>query len=300
MPMTGGASSGAGGSSSGAGGTTTTGGAGGGSSGSGMGGAVPTEGCGAATWPAGDGTTLQTIDVGGTPRQYIVSIPTGYDPNHPYRLIFAWHGRTGTAAQVARNYYNLKNTLGSTTIFVSGQGLGTEADAADTGWPNTDGQDIAFVRALVTSLESSYCVDKSRIMSVGMSYGGIMSYTIACSMGDVFRAIAPIAGASFGGRGTQCVTNHVAVFAVHGTADDQVLFENGTSAKDTYVTRNHCMTTTAGEDPTACPASPTDACSCLEYQGCDAGYPVVWCTHNGGHTIPNWSGPGIATFFQRF
>jgi poly(3-hydroxybutyrate) depolymerase len=267
----------------------------------GMGGMAPTSGCGAAMWPPGDGATLQTIDVSGTARQYIVQIPAAYDPTHPYRLVFAWHGRTGTAAQIARNFYGLENPLGASTIFVSGQGLGTATDPADTGWPNTNGQDVAFVRALITSLSSSYCIDQNRIMSVGMSYGGIMSYTLGCQMSDVFRAIAPIAGASFGGgRGAMCGTHQVAVWAAHGTADDQVMFTDGESAKNSYVTRNHCQTTTTPLTPSPCPANATDACSCVQYSGCDAGYPVVWCTHSQGHIVPQWSGAGIAAFFQQF
>jgi poly(3-hydroxybutyrate) depolymerase len=252
------------------------------------------------TWPPGDGTTVQSMDVDGTAREYIVQIPSAYDTNRPYRLVFAWHGRTGTAGQVARNYYGLQNPLGDSTIFVSGQGLGTEMDAADTGWPNTNGQDIAFVRALVASLSSSYCIDQNRIMSVGMSYGGIMSYHIACNMPDVFRAIAPIAGAAFGGRSQTCGTDTIAVWGAHGTTDETVTYMSGESARDAYVTRNRCQTTTAPLAPSPCPATASDGCSCVQYQGCDAGYPVVWCSHSGGHTIPQWTGPGIAAFFQQF
>jgi hypothetical protein len=81
---------GMGGTASGAGGT------GGGSAGmgtSGAGGMAPTSGCAAATWPPGDGTTLLSIDVDGTPREYIVQIPSNYDTNHPYRFFLEWHGR---------------------------------------------------------------------------------------------------------------------------------------------------------------------------------------------------------------
>jgi poly(3-hydroxybutyrate) depolymerase len=286
-----GAGAGTGGTGPATGGAGPSGGTGGGSAGTGAGGMAPTSGCGAATWPPGDGTTLLSLDVDGTPREYIVQIPSDYDTNHPYRLVFAWHGRGGTAAQIARNFYGLEMPLGSTTIFVSAQGLGTEEDPASTGWPNTDGQDIAFVRALVASLSSSYCIDQNRIMSVGMSYGGMMSYHIGCQMPDVFRAIAPIAGASFGGRGTMCGTNPIAVWAAHGTADETVTFESGESAMNTYVTRNHCQTATAPVEPQP---------YCTEYQGCDAGYPVVWCVHDGGHTVPQWTGPAIAAFFEKF
>jgi poly(3-hydroxybutyrate) depolymerase len=286
---------GSGASGASAGGATVTGGAGGAAGGGaagGAGGIAPTQGCGADTWPPGDGATLLTLDVAGTPREYIVQIPAAYAPDVPYRLVFAWHGRTGTAAQVARNFYGLEMPLGSSTIFVSAQGLGTDTDPADTGWPNTDGRDIAFVRALLDSLSSSYCVDRNRIMSVGMSYGGMMSYTLGCQMGDVFRAIAPIAGASFGGgRGGTCGTNPVAVWAAHGSADETVTFASGESAMNGYVTRNHCQTTAEPVEPQP---------YCTSYDGCDPGYPVVWCVHDGGHTVPTWTGPAIATFFQQF
>ena len=41
-----------------------------------------------------------TIDASGTMREYIIKMPTGYDRNHPYRLIVAFHGRMYDAASV--------------------------------------------------------------------------------------------------------------------------------------------------------------------------------------------------------
>jgi poly(3-hydroxybutyrate) depolymerase len=81
------------------------------------------------------------------------------------------------------------------------------------------------------------------------------------------------------------------VLAVHGTADDQVTFMSGESAKNSYVTRNGCQMT-------AQPVEPQPYCT--QYDGCTSGYPVVWCVHDGGHTIPQWSGAAIATFFEQF
>ncbi len=277
--------------------TATSGGAAGSTAGStasaGAAGAAQSTGCGATTWPPGDGSSLQTIDVAGATRQYILSLPANYDTNKPHRVVYAWHGRTGTAAQIAgggsRAFYGLK-TLLTDTIFVAGQGLGTDADAADTGWPNTGGRDIALVRALVTHLAATYCVDQNRIMSTGFSYGGIMSNTIGCQMSDVFRAIAPIAGAYFGGRGSACNTHPIAYLGIHGTADDQVTYANGETARDLFRTSAHCGTAT----------QPTATSPCVAYDGCDSGYPVQWCSHSGGHTVPSFSAAGIAAFFKQF
>jgi poly(3-hydroxybutyrate) depolymerase len=232
--------------------------------------------------------------VDGTARDYIVKLPDAYDPATAYRLVFTFHGRTGTAEQIATGfgggYYGLEQRIGDSTILVSPQGLGTEEDPADTGWPNTGGRDIAFVQAMLDSLTSSYCVDTARIFTTGMSYGGIMSNTIGCEMPDVFRGLASIAGAMFGRNG--CDGPPIATWMTHGTADDVVTYESGETARDNFLEQNHCDTTI---EPVA-----TEPEGCVEYQGCDAGFPVIWCTHDGGHTIPSYSGQAISDFFAQF
>jgi hypothetical protein len=189
--------------SGGIGGSGATGGAAGTSGGAGAAGTAGTAGAGAGGMSSGCGKTdfpasgEKTIDVAGTNRTYIVTIPPMYAPTTPHRLVFAWHGLGGTAQQIASGfrggYYGLQNLSGGTTIFVAGQGLET-SQGGGAGWPNTGGRDVAFVRSLLDFMKQNYCIDESRIFSVGMSYGGIMSNTLGCELGDVFRAIAPMAG----------------------------------------------------------------------------------------------------------
>jgi hypothetical protein len=39
----------------------------------------------------------------------------------------------------------------------------------------------------------------------------------------------------------------------------------------------------------------------VSYDGCDSGYPVVWCPVDGeGHTIPSFAAAAIATFLGQF
>jgi poly(3-hydroxybutyrate) depolymerase len=275
-------------------GTTGTGGSAAGTTGTGgaAGAAMPSAGCGKTLTSTADATI--TIDVSGTSRSFIVSVPSTYDANAPHRLVFAFHGRTGTAMQIAQGrFYNLKQTgRMPDAVFVAGQGLGTATDATDTGWPNTNGQDIAFVRAALAYMNTNYCVDQARVFSVGFSYGGIMSHTIACQMSDTFRAVAPMAGAIFG-RPT-CQTHPIAAWMTHGTMDTSaaggVDFTAGESARDRIVTLNHCTTTTVAVDPSPCVA----------YQGCDGGYPVQWCQHDGAHVIPSFAAAAVSNFFLQF
>ena len=67
---------------------------------------------GAGGMPASSGcgkpTTLTSgrasIDVAGKTREYILALPTNYDQNHPYRLIFGWHPWGGSAQQIASGW----------------------------------------------------------------------------------------------------------------------------------------------------------------------------------------------------
>jgi poly(3-hydroxybutyrate) depolymerase len=122
-------------------------------------------------------------------REFYFSLPSGYDGTKPYPLIFAFHYLGGSAATIAGNgytgqYYGIQPLLPN-AIYVAPQGLvapAPDGGAGLAGFPNTNDQDVAFTRAMVSWAESNFCVDTSRIMSTGFSYGGMMSHTIACEM----------------------------------------------------------------------------------------------------------------------
>jgi poly(3-hydroxybutyrate) depolymerase len=143
---------------------------------------------------------------------------------------------------------------------------------------------------MVAWLGSNYCIDETRIFSVGFSYGAMISNTIGCELPDVFRGIAPIAGAIFGRN--DCVDSPIAVWMAHGTADASVEFAQGENARDVFLEKNGCDTSL---EPV-----PVEPEGCVSYQGCDEGYPVTWCVHDGGHTVPSWAGPAVSDFFSQF
>jgi poly(3-hydroxybutyrate) depolymerase len=232
---------------------------------------------------------MASVDVMGMSRDYIMALPQNYDPMKPYKLVFAWHGLGGSAQQVASNWYGLARMSDNGVIFVAGQGLPTPNNGG-AGWPNTSGQDVAFVKVLYTKLQGSVCFDEERVFSTGMSYGGIMSNTLGCQMGDVFRAIAPMSGSGpgFGGRAT-CV-GQVAVWSSHGDNDTVVSTASGEASRDFWAKANHCQTQTVPVDPSPCVA----------YMGCDMDSPVTFCEFMGGHTVPPFASAAIWKFFSQF
>lgn len=260
-----------------------------GSGSSGSGGAAPSSGCGASDVLK---SGRATIDVSGTSREFILKMPDAYDATHPYKLIFAFHARGGTAEQVAgsgnNDYYGLVSRAKGAAIFVSPEGI-------DMGWRNENGRDIAFVKAMLAHFSSKLCIDQQRIFSTGFSFGGMMSDAIGCAMADVFRAIAPMSGgipnAEHPYSGCDQVNMHpIAVWMSHGDNDTVVPLADGKAALDIFVKRSGCQAQTS-------PVSPSP---CVAYQGCMADYPITFCQFSGGHSPPSFAAEGIWNFFNQF
>jgi poly(3-hydroxybutyrate) depolymerase len=290
---TGGPATGGSGATAGNGGTAGAGTAGTGTGGGAAGRGGAGGGGGAATSGCGTSTSLQSgrasIDVSGTTREYILALPSGYDANHPYRLIFGFHWSGGVANDVASGqiiggpYYGLQSRSAGSAIFVAPEGL-------NKGWANTGGGDIAFVKAMLAYFEANLCIDQSRIFSTGFSYGGMMSDEIGTEMGDVFRAIAPMSDACYSG-GCKASNNHpIAVWMAHGDNDMTVPLADGMTALNKFLTKNGCGTQT----------TPVNPSPCVQYQGCMAGYPVTWCQFSGGHMPWSPAPDAVWAFFSQF
>jgi poly(3-hydroxybutyrate) depolymerase len=260
--------------------TDTDTGSGGSASGTTGGGAVQSNGCNASTWPSSGSD--YTLNIDGTDRSYILRIPDDYDPSHPYRLIVAFHWLGGTADNVASGggvlkgpFYGLWELAEGSTIFVAPQGI-------DNGWPDsgrsntTEGEDVAFARALIGELQDTLCIDNTRIFAEGFSMGGSMSYALACAMGDTLRGVAAHSGGPMSG----CVQHNtpVAYFMTHGTMDSVCTYPGfGVPQVNDFAEVNGCMPrempTPSGQEP-----------SCVDFEGCLEGHPTRACIFVGDHT----------------
>jgi polyhydroxybutyrate depolymerase len=271
-----------------------------GTSSGGSGGGTASSGCNSTTMPE---SGRFDIDVDGETREYMLAVPDDYDSSQPYRLIFGWHPWGGSAQQVAGNgnnqYYGLHAQADGAAIFVAPEGQ--DFGGNGLGWGNQGGKDIAFLEAMLTRFRSELCIDEDRIFSTGFSFGGMMSFAVGCSSTSMMRAIAPQAGNS-SVSGCEDGDRPVAVMGFHGDDDTVVTIDGGRNGRDVFVERNGCTTDTMPVTPSWCDGlnSSNQPCSCVSYQGCDAGYPVIWCEFNGGHTPAPSSGETIWNFFSQF
>ncbi|WP_410645823.1 RICIN domain-containing protein [Amycolatopsis sp. lyj-346] len=264
--------------------------------------ASPSAGCGKSpTLTSGK----RTIQSNGKSRSFILKIPDTYDNSTPHRLAFGFHWLGGTAEQVASGgsdgyawaYYGMQSQSGNSTIFVAPQGL-------NNGWGNSGGEDVTFTDDMVRLIGNDLCVDTTQLFSVGFSYGGAMSYALACARPTVFRAVAAIAapGAISGCSGG---TQPVAYLGIHGVSDN---IGAGRSLRDTFVRNNGCTPQNAPE-----PAAGSRTHYLTVYSGCRTGYPVVWAPFDGGHQqgpvdgcsgcesgARSWTKTEIWKFFSQF
>ncbi len=239
-------------------------------------------GCGAAA-KFTDGKL--TLDSDGTTREFLLRLPANYDPNMAHRLIVGLHWRGGQASDVYDGegaFYGLQKLYGDSAIYVSPNGL-------DAGWANNNDRDIHFIRSMVGQLKDGLCIDNSRVFATGFSFGGMMSNAIGCQMGDLFRAVAPMSGSLWSGCADS--ENKVATLMMHSKDDSVVGYQFGEEARDKFLSKNGCSNESVS----------IGSHGCVEYQGCNSDYPVVWCgSEDGGHWPRPYAGEEIKTFFDRF
>jgi poly(3-hydroxybutyrate) depolymerase len=222
--------------------------------------------------------------VGGTNRTYLIDIPSSATSDTPLMLIFALHGYNMTNSSVVSGF-NFTSRSNGQAITVYPQGLSNAWTSDDT--------DYNFMQALITDLESKYCIDPNRVYMAGFSQGGVFANDVACQKNSLFRAYAPVEGCGPGGLNAKlspvCSVADAkpAVMVIVGDSDTTATPEQAQATRDFWVKRNGCSQTTT--------ASYT---GCVTYSGCTAGKPVVYCHGAWNHTISSTATADAWAFFN--
>ena len=158
-------------------------------------------------------------------RTYRFYVPEGTDG--PIGAFFHAHGYRGSAGGAMRNrsLREMADRLGM--VFVA-----LNADADD--WnlahrPREPGQEEAreydYVRAVIEDVATRVDLDRERLISTGFSAGGMMTWTLACGMGDTFAGFVPYAGTFWDPVPETCPTPPAMLIHIHGLQDEVVPLE---------------------------------------------------------------------------
>jgi poly(3-hydroxybutyrate) depolymerase len=215
-------------------------------------------------------------------RGFAMRLPDDYDNNTPYPLIFGFHWNGGNSKEVDTGgtngyemaHFGLQQMSNNGAIFVAPDGIGA-------GWANSGGRDLDFVDDMVELITQNYCVDMNRLFANGFSYGGGMSYAIACARADVFRGVAIYNGAVLSGCDGGDIP--IAYWQMAGQTDQTCTIGAGRDMRDRFVETNGCTDQDPEEPPLPPPYLVDGGHICTTYTGCSSGHPVRWCAHQSGH-----------------
>jgi len=179
------------------------------------------------------------LDVDGTPREFIVYVPVGYDPNVPTPVVYMIHGSNQSGQIMYENTHWARKADEETIIIVyptSWKYRTTEANRVEDKW-NTPGteqivvpgteleDDVKFMRTILDSLKATFNIDDKRIFASGFSNGGGFVLTrLIPQMNDVFAAYST-AGSGLIGEGTVGdvpVQVSVSLYSILGTNDNKI------------------------------------------------------------------------------
>jgi polyhydroxybutyrate depolymerase len=198
---------------------------------------VPSPGC-AQAQPASVTNQRQDIDVDGTSRWYLLTTPGPTTPSPtpatkksahgprapgPRPLVVDFHGLAEGAIihSTTSQFGALGQKDGFVAVFPNGTGSPVRWDTTDRPPANPD---LAFVAAMLKQVESTQCIDTSRVYASGLSDGSFMVSLVACTMSTRFAAVGAVSGLQLP---KPCpTTRRVPIIAFHGTADP-ILFFNG-------------------------------------------------------------------------
>ncbi|MCR9067915.1 MAG: dienelactone hydrolase family protein [Rhodobacteraceae bacterium] len=154
-------------------------------------------------------------------RTYRLYLP---ESDGPMGAILHAHGYRGAAAGSIRNagLRGVADRLGMAFVAL---------DAGADDWnlahrPREPGQaearEYEYVRAVIADLGDRIDLDPDRLIATGFSAGGMMTWTLACGMGDVFAGFVPYAGTFWAPVPETCPAAPAPVIHIHGDEDPTV------------------------------------------------------------------------------
>ncbi|KAE8333918.1 putative feruloyl esterase C [Aspergillus sergii] len=205
-------------------------------------------------------------------REYTLKIPDNYNANEPHHLIFGLHWRGGNMNSVVNGesvepWYGLETRAQGSAILVAPNGR-------NAGWANTNGEDVALIDAIIKQVEDDLCIDQSSRFATGFSWGGGMSYALACSRAKEFRAVSVLSGGVI--SGCEGGTDPIAYLGIHGISDPVLPFDGGVTLANKFVANNGCQPATVGR-----PGLGSHSSVRTDFQGCSK--PVSFIAYDGGH-----------------
>ncbi len=217
-------------------------------------------------------------------RTYRIALPSPTSPEKPGAIIFN-HGYRGTAAGIMKNKRLVKTVTDMGLALVAPKSFGPDWDIPNSPSPG-DNVEFDFFAELKEDLTSRHGIDTSQIMISGFSAGGMMTWNLACEMGNSFAAYAPMAGTFWAPVPKNCNGLPVNMIHMHGT-DDKIVPMKGRPIANTRqgdVYKALKMAAEADDFGKWNSTGESHGLTC-QRRTASSGRILELCVHPGGHTI---------------
>lgn len=169
---------------------------------------------------------IDTIMSSNIQRTYKVQLPTEFNKQKEYPVVFVLHGYyhgnlgmpeySGFDKFIDRDCivvypHGLKEEYGINYFWNSGGGLSQNYGGID---------DVQFIEDLIDELPNRYPINRNRVYIVGHSNGGMMSYRFAMELSHKITAMANLAGSMIFDTSTPKFP--LPILHIHGTLDAAV------------------------------------------------------------------------------
>ena len=214
---------------------------------------------GCTSTPTG-GTVTRTLG----DRTYTVRVPQGLAADAPLLLVL--HGAFSNSSTVES--FTGWSAFADQRKFIVAYPQARPSSYGGVWDPYTPGTaDVAYLRAVVADISSSWCVDPRRVHSDGWSNGAVTSQRLACAAADTFASVTSYGGGSptAGGGATACSPSRPISVGLFAGQFDFTYFGLAQNTAE-WVGHNGCSPT---------PAHTTDAYGTLDTYGCANGTQVL-------------------------
>lgn len=218
-------------------------------------------------------------------RTYRYYMPEGVEG--PAGAFFHAHGYRGSANGAMRNraLRSMADRLGMAFIAMN-------ADADDWNLAHrprnptqTEALEFAYVDAVIADVAGRIALDQERLIATGFSAGGMMTWTLACGMGDRFAGFVPYSGTFWLNIPATCPTPATHLIHIHGDGDTTVPLEGRAigPTRQGNVYEALSMYADHGAQPDATLAEMPEDMTCFMRENAD-GTLLDFCMFGGSHS----------------
>ena len=190
-------------------------------------------------------------------RKFHVWAPSNYDENTRYPVALVYHGWY-TQGPPFQSWFKMNEQVGN-------DGITVFPDAAGNFWDLDGTSDLTFFDEMVKQLGETFCINPSRILGFGFSFGGKFMNTLGCKRAGYVKAISVGAG-STGGNVLGC--GRLPVLMTHRTKDPDELIGWAYQNRDVWRSLNGCSAQSAPSNASL---------NCVAFQGCKTPGTLEFC-----------------------